>query len=257
MLIASYNVNGLRAAMKKGFLQWANQCQAQVICLQEIRAKVEQIDTHSLKEAGWFCEFFPADKAGYAGTGILSRQKLSEVRRGGFACGENEGRVISGILDGARIYSVYAPSGSSGGERQKFKMEWLKNFKTFCQAEMSASQGKNLIFCGDFNICHQSLDIHDPKGLAGASGFLPEERGWFSEWLELGLSDSFRVLNPSLIQYSWWSMRSRAKEKNLGWRIDYIIACHGSMAAIRRAWIDQGVTCSDHCPVLVDFGDRD
>jgi len=254
MIIASYNVNGIRAAMKKGFLKWADRARADIICLQEIRANCDQIDTDAIAEAGWNCEFFPAEKPGYAGTGILSRQKLEEVQFGtGMEYGDKEGRVISGKIGGVRIYSVYAPSGSSGGPRQEFKMEWLKTFQDFCLSEMTERRDSSLFFCGDFNICHQEIDIHNPKGLGSTSGFLPEEREWFSGWLDIGLIDTFRWLNPALTQYSWWSMRGRARARNLGWRIDYITALKGDGERIQRAWIDQSADCSDHCPTLLSL----
>jgi exodeoxyribonuclease-3 len=253
MIIASYNVNGLRAALRKGFLEWADASRADVICLQEVRATGDQIDTVSLAEAGWFFEFFPAEKAGYAGTGILSRERLSQVRRGtGMKSSDQEGRVISAEVGGVRFYSVYAPSGGSGEVRQKFKMEWLLHFSEFWKREIK-NRETGLAFCGDFNICHQENDIHNPEGLSGVSGFLPEEREWFSEWMRAGGTDSFRTLNPLLIQYSWWSQRGNARGKNLGWRIDYIITCPILSPATKRVWIDEEAVCSDHCPVLAEI----
>jgi exodeoxyribonuclease-3 len=251
MVIASYNVNGIRAAMKKGLLEWAGGSGAEVICLQEIRATDEQIDRAVFESEGWCLETFPAIKPGYSGTGILSRKPGREIVRGtGNPNSDNEGRVMAGDWAGVRIHSVYAPSGSSGGARQDFKMTWLADFRSFSMKV--ARQGPS-IFCGDFNICHKEIDIHNPKGLSGTSGFLPEEREWFTGWLGEGMTDSFRGINPSLAQYTWWSMRGRAREKNLGWRIDYAILCPEVARRTKRAWIDHQARCSDHCPVLVEI----
>lgn len=255
MVIASYNVNGIRAAMRKGFVDWARASGSDIICLQEIRAGVNQIDTRSLEEAGWHCNFFPAEKAGYAGTGILSRSKPENVlvlRDGnGVPLPDNEGRVIGARIDGVAVYSVYVPSGSSGDSRQEFKMNWLEKFLDF--SGRVAADGEEVVFCGDFNICHREIDIHDPRGLSGTSGFLPTERAWMDKWFSQGFRDSFREANPGVTQYSWWSMRGRAREKNLGWRIDYAAPCGRMVARMRRAWIDDSAPCSDHCPTLVEL----
>lgn len=251
MVIASYNVNGIRAAMKKGLLEWAGRSGADLICLQEIRASEDQIDMGAIEKEGWVLEVFPAEKPGYAGTGILSRARGEEIRTGGgHAEGDREGRVMSGKWGGVRVHSVYAPSGSSGGARQDFKMGWMSRFRAFADSEVEREPS---IFCGDFNICHREIDIHNPAGLGGTSGFLPAEREWFDSWLKSGMRDSFRECNPDQVQYSWWSMRGRAREKNLGWRIDYAILCPRAFRLIKRAWIDSSVECSDHCPTLVEL----
>jgi exodeoxyribonuclease-3 len=251
MIIASYNVNGIRSAMKKGFLEWANSSGADVICVQELRATEDQVNTDVLKQSGWYYELYPAIRRGYAGTAILSKKPMSEVRRGsGSDLSDEEGRVISAVTAGVRIFSIYAPSGSSGTSRQEFKMRWLSDFLDFSK---SASGSEPVIFCGDFNICHTQKDIHNPKGLSGTSGFLPEEREWFTSWLGIGLADSFRLMNPDAIEYSWWSMRGNARRKNLGWRIDYAAVSSSLSEKIKRAWIDTSPECSDHCPTLVEL----
>jgi exodeoxyribonuclease-3 len=251
MIIASYNVNGLRSAMKKGFLEWANESRATVICLQELRAEESQVDTESLKRYGWNYELFPAIRRGYAGTAILSREPMSEVRRGEGDISDGEGRIISARIGDVRVCSVYVPSGSAGSERQEFKMRWLDGFARFYA---SSGQSEQIILCGDFNICREEEDIHNPKGLSGTSGFLPEERSWFKEWLAAGFSDSFRAVNPGVRQYTWWSMRGQARRKNLGWRIDYAILSARLKPRLMRAWIDSSPACSDHCPTLVELG---
>lgn len=237
--------------MKKGLLDWAGACGADLICLQETRAFDEQIDRESIERDGWHLEIFPAEKPGYAGTGILSRTPGKDFRFGsGDAESDREGRIVSGEWCGVRVFSVYAPSGGSGTQRQDFKMRWLSRFRAFADAESARAAS---IFCGDFNICHKEIDIHNPEGLRGTSGFLPMERDWFSGWLSTGMIDSYREYNPEQVQYSWWSMRGRARERNLGWRIDYAILCPRVSLLMKRAWIDAQVACSDHCPTLVEI----
>jgi exodeoxyribonuclease-3 len=133
-------------------------------------------------------------------------------------------------------------------------MGWLADFAEYCRREM-LSDGPGLVFCGDFNICHREEDIHDPKGLSETSGFLPSERDWFTGWLGIGLTDTFRALNPGAVQYSWWSQRSRARQNNKGWRIDYVATCPRVAPRVKRSWIDASPVCSDHCPSLVELSD--
>ena len=254
MIIASYNVNGIRAALRKGFLKWASKSKAEIICLQEIRANLDQIDPSIFEEEGWRVAFFPANRPGYSGTGIISRHPLMSIEMGTRdALSDEEGRVISSTVGDLRVTSVYAPSGSSGDHRQNLKMGWLSHFEKYTESSLERNPFCSII-AGDFNICHREIDIHNPKGLSSTSGFLPEEREWIDSWMSRHhLIDAFREKNPETKAYSWWSQRGRAKEKNLGWRIDYLLTTKDLRPRIKKSWIDATVSCSDHCPTLVEL----
>lgn len=254
MIIASYNVNGIRAALRKGFLEWADSSRASVICLQEIRATPEQVDPSIFAEEGWYVQFFSATRPGYSGTAILSRAKPLEIVHGSSdPLSNNEGRITSLVIDHLSIMSVYVPSGGTGTARQEIKMKWLEDFDNHTRDFLKPEPEKTII-AGDFNICHQEVDIHNPKGLSRTSGFLPEEREWMDNWMySHGLVDTFRLKNPTAVQYSWWSQRGRARAKNLGWRIDYVMASAQLAFFLKNAWVDLSAQCSDHCPTFAEF----
>lgn len=254
MIIASYNVNGLRAALRKGFLAWAASSKASVICIQESRVSPEQVDPSIFAEEGWHFQLYPSSRPGYSGTAILSREKpLSTTKGSRDALSDSEGRILSAEISGLTIVSMYAPSGSSGEIRQKVKMEWLSHLVEFTDSLIKSTPA-GLLLAGDMNICHQPIDIHNPKSLGNTSGFLPEEREWMDRWLKSSsLTDTFRAKNPTEVCYSWWSQRGRAREKNLGWRIDYMLACPTMASRLKSAWIDTSARCSDHCPTFAEF----
>lgn len=253
--IISYNVNGIRAAIKKGFLEWLNAAQADVLCLQEIKAHPEQLDASSLKELNYHCYWYPAEKKGYSGVAIWTREKPENVVYG---CGmekyDREGRVLRADFKGFSVLSVYMPSGSSGDLRQAFKMQWLQDFQSYIN-ELK-KEIPNLIISGDYNICHQAIDIHNPLRNKNTSGFLPEERAWMTDFLDSGFIDSFRTLNPEPHHYSWWSYRANARAKNLGWRIDYHMLSESLKGQLHRATILSKAKHSDHCPVLVEINEN-
>lgn len=248
MKLLSYNVNGIRAAENKGFSTWLAETAPDVIGLQEIKAMDDQFDWQVIRNLGYEVFTFPAEKKGYSGTAILTRKKPNKVTKG---CGvdwiDAEGRIIRADYDDFSFISVYIPSGSSGDERQDMKMQFLEFFRPYVKA--LSQEFPRLIISGDYNICHQAIDIHDPVRNATMSGFLPEEREWFSAYLQEGLVDTFRHLVKAPDHYSWWSYRAGARANNKGWRIDYHVITEALLPNVQAASILPQVHHSDHCPV--------
>lgn len=252
MKIISYNVNGIRAAINKGFLDWLSEVMPDVICLQEIKATHDQIPLIDFEALGYHHYWFPAQKKGYSGVAILSRMQPDMVHFGmNMPQYDQEGRFLRADFGDLSVISVYHPSGSSGEERQAFKMQWLSDFEAYVLALRNSR--KKLIISGDYNICHQPIDIHDPVRNATVSGFLPEERDWMSRFLSSGFTDSFRHLIKTPHQYSWWSYRANARNNNKGWRIDYHMITDNLLSQLKAASIMPEVVHSDHCPVVVEL----
>jgi len=252
MKIISYNVNGIRAAINKGFLDWLVATNADVVCLQEIKAQTDQIPLLEFNERGYHHFWFPAEKKGYSGVAILSKKQPDHVEYGmGMPQYDREGRFLRADFGDVSVVSVYHPSGSSGGERQAFKMQWLNDFENY--VHQLRKKRTNLILSGDYNICHQAIDIHDPVRNATVSGFLPEEREWMTGFLSQGYVDTFRQLNKEPHHYSWWSYRANARNNNKGWRIDYHMITDNLLPKLESARILPEAKHSDHCPVLVDL----
>jgi len=250
--IISYNVNGIRAALKKGLLEWLKEENPDIVCLQELKANTGQFDTEEFEKLGYHCIWNPAERKGYSGVALLSKVKPDKIVLGiGKEEFDVEGRFIRADFDGLTQISTYIPSGSMGDIRQDVKMAYLEQL--YLAIDELKNTRPNLVISGDYNICHQAIDIHDPIRNAKVSGFLPEERDWFSEFLDNGLVDSFRYSNPDIVKYSWWSYRARAREKNLGWRLDYHIVSEPLSSRISGADILTDVVHSDHCPVLLEI----
>lgn len=250
--LITYNVNGIRAAFGKGFLDWLKTTAPDIICLQELKAHPDQIDTAAFREAGYHAYWYPAEKKGYSGVGILSRMEPDAVVYGsGNKASDAEGRIIRADYGNVSVLSIYAPSGSSGEDRQDFKMEWLANFEQFVQ--QLKKERPHLILSGDFNICHKPIDIHNPVSNKNSSGFLPEERAWMDTFLDIGFVDTFREFVKDPHHYTWWSFRANARNKNLGWRIDYNFASESLHQQLRRSVILPEARHSDHCPVLLEI----
>ena len=248
--IISYNVNGIRAALKKGWSDWASLTNADVICLQETKAHKNQLDLSIFDELGYYHYWFSAQKKGYSGVAILCKEKPLHVEYGcGIESYDFEGRVIRVDFKEYSIISVYFPSGSSGEDRQSFKIRFLKDFTLYVNS--LKKKIPNLIISGDYNICHKEIDIHNPISNKNTSGFLPEERDWLSSFLHEGFEDSFRVLNQNPDQYSWWSYRAGSRLRNKGWRIDYHMVSSSILSKIKRATILSEAKHSDHCPILL------
>jgi len=252
MRIVSYNVNGIRAAIGRGLLDWIRNTNPDVLCLQEIKASPEQVGVFELEEMGYHHFWFPAQKKGYSGVAIFSKTKPKHVEYG---CGNSlydfEGRVLRADFNEFSVMSVYHPSGSSGEDRQAFKMNWLDFYYDYIQK--LKQDHPNLILSGDFNICHKAIDIHNPKSNANTSGFLPEERAWMEKFIQSGFIDSFRFFHSEPHQYSWWSYRAGSRGKNLGWRIDYNLISENLSNKLAAASIQPDALHSDHCPVIVEL----
>lgn len=252
MKIISYNVNGIRAAITRGFLDWLQSANPDVICLQEIKANEDQIPTEAILETGYpFQYYFPAQKKGYSGVAILSKIKPNNVVFGsGIAHMDYEGRTLRADFDGVSIMSLYLPSGTNI-DRLDHKFMFMDDFQNYINT--LKTEIPNLIICGDYNICHEAIDIHDPIRNARVSGFLPEERLWLDTFMKSGFVDSFRHFNKEPHNYSWWSYRAGARNNNKGWRIDYNLVSEAIKHRMKRAVILSEAKHSDHCPVLLEL----
>lgn len=252
MKIISYNVNGLRSAMNKGLVEWLGNENPDVICFQEIKAHKENVDYKQFEDLGYDTYWYPAQKKGYSGVAIFSKIKPDEVRYGNnYEQSNLEGRVLSADFGNTTLISAYFPSGTSGEERQTYKYQWLDEFFEYIN-ELKAA-GRSIIICGDYNICHKPIDIHNPVSNKNSSGFLPEERAWMDKWFDNNLVDTFRLFYPDLIdQYSWWSYRANARANNKGWRIDYISVTTDLKDKVSAAGILPDAKHSDHCPVMAE-----
>lgn len=252
MRIITYNVNGLRSAMSKGLLDWMKVTQPDVLCLQEIKATPEQVGVFEFEEMGYQHFWYPAQKKGYSGVAIFTKIQPENVE---FGCGipeyDDEGRIIRADFKDFSVMSVYHPSGSSGDLRQAFKMKWLGDFQNYIR--QLRTKIPNLVLCGDFNICHKAIDIHNPVSNAKTSGFLPEEREWMDGFVNDGFIDTFRHFNQDPHHYSWWSYRAGARGKNLGWRIDYNFTTESLAPRLKSATIMPDAVHSDHCPVMLEL----
>ena len=254
MRIISYNTNGIRAAIKKGFLEWLATNPADVICVQETKALQSDVDVSEFEKLGYTSHWFSAQKKGYSGVAIFTKRKPDAVIEGnGFVQSDFEGRVIRADFGELTILNCYFPSGTSGDERQTYKYQWLKEIQQFVD-ELKKTR-KQIILCGDYNIAHQPIDIHDPKGNKNTSGFLPEERNWLTEFFETGFIDTYRFKNPETVGgYSWWSQRfPSVRLQNKGWRIDYICVTTSLEESIKSATILPDIKHSDHCPIYVEL----
>jgi exodeoxyribonuclease-3 len=252
MRIITYNVNGIRSALDKGFLTWLKAANPDVLCLQEVKANYDQIDLEVFNSLGYKVCWHAAQKKGYSGVATFTKVEPKHIEIG---CGiekyDFEGRVLRVDFEDVSVLNVYMPSGSSGDERQAFKFQWMDDFYTYTQNLIQSIP--NLIVVGDYNICHQPIDIHNPKSNAKSSGFLPEEREWLGKLIDIGFIDTFRYFNQEPHHYTWWSYRAGARKKNLGWRIDYQLATLPVQNRLVRAAILSDAVHSDHCPVLLEI----
>ena len=252
MKVISYNVNGIRAAIKKGFVDWLENSECDIICLQEIKANKEQFDLNLFSEIGYnYNYWFSAQKKGYSGVAILSKHKPKHIEFGtGIKHMDFEGRNLRVDFDEISIMSLYLPSGSNI-QRLDYKFQYMKEFKEYILK--LKDDIPNLVICGDYNICHNAIDIHDPIRNSKVSGFLPFEREWLTDFMSLGFTDSFRHLNKDPDKYSWWSYRANSRTNNKGWRIDYNLVSDSLNSKIKSSSILDQVFHSDHCPIVVEL----
>jgi exodeoxyribonuclease-3 len=250
--IISYNVNGIRSAINKGWIDWLKITNPDIVLLQEIKAEPGQLDLSLFTGAGYSHLYWhPAQKKGYSGVAILSKQKPDKVEIGcGNALYDAEGRVLRADYGDISVMSLYMPSGTSGDERQTFKYGFMDFFQDYI--DTLKKKRKKLIIGGDWNICHQPIDIHNPVSNARSSGFLPDERKWIGEFMDSGFIDSFRQYNKEPHQYTWWSQRFNSRARNLGWRIDYHMISASLRNELKRAIILSEAKHSDHCPILIE-----
>ncbi len=253
MRIVTYNVNGIRAALRKDWLSWLKAVDADVVCLQEIKATPDVVpEILMIEQLGYEHYWYPAQKKGYSGTAILTRISPTHVEYGcGHELYDYEGRIIRADFGDVSVMSTYFPSGTSGDIRQDFKYRFLDDFQLY--TDQLRAERPHLVISGDYNICHRAIDIHNPISNARSSGFLPEEREWMENFINSGYIDSFRALNPDPHHYTWWTYRANARAHNLGWRIDYNMVSRTLESKIRHAAILPDAMHSDHCPVLLDL----
>ena len=252
MKIISYNVNGIRAALNKGFIDWLKSVNADVVCLQEIKAMKEQLDVTVFEDAGYTYNYwFSAQKKGYSGVAILSKIEPNHVEYGtGIASMDFEGRNIRADFDGISVMSLYLPSGTNDA-RLQHKFDYMDMFQEYINNLVK--EIPNLVVCGDYNICHEEIDIHNPKGLSNTSGFLPVERTWIGAFITNGFIDSFRHFNKDPHNYTWWSYRANSRNNNKGWRLDYGMVSHPLQEKLKRSVILSDAVHSDHCPILIEI----
>ena len=251
MKIISYNVNGIRAAIKKGMLDWLKAANPDVICIQETKAQQDQVDPIGIELAGYPYQYwFSAQKKGYSGVAIFCKKEPNHIEYGtGIETMDFEGRNIRVDFDETSVMSMYLPSGTNTA-RLDFKFNYMAEIQEYLTK--LKQEIPNLVICGDYNICHEAIDIHNPK-MKGISGFLPEEREWIGSFINNGFIDSFRHLNKEPHHYSWWSYRANSRANNKGWRIDYNMVSEPLKDNISRAFILPEAIHSDHCPIGVEL----
>lgn len=252
MKIVSYNVNGIRAAMNKGFIEWLQIVNPDVVCLQEIKAMKDQLELSFFEQAGYpYHYWFSAQKKGYSGVAILSKQQPDHVEFGtGIDYMDFEGRNLRADYNGVSVMSLYLPSGSNLA-RLDHKLKYMADFQQYIN--QLKKDIPNLIICGDYNICHRAIDIHDPVRNKNVSGFLPVEREWIGNFIDSGFIDSFRYFNKSPHQYTWWTYRANARNNNKGWRLDYGMVSISLKDKLKRSVILSEAKHSDHCPIFVEL----
>ncbi|MEC9195030.1 MAG: exodeoxyribonuclease III [Bacteroidota bacterium] len=251
MKILSYNVNGIRAALNKGFAEWLSSADPDVVCLQETKALEDQVNTDLFEQMGYKHFWHSAQKKGYSGVAILTKTNPLNVQKGtGIEHMDFEGRVIRADYENVSVISLYLPSGTNL-DRLEHKFKFMDDFQGYIDA--LKKNHSRLVICGDYNICHRAIDIHDPVRNKNVSGFLPEERQWIDTFMNNGFVDSFRHLNPEPNQYSWWSYRANARNNNKGWRIDYNMVSENLKKNIKSAYLLPDAKHSDHCPVGVEL----
>lgn len=253
MQILTYNLNGIRAALKNGLLDWLQTTSADILCFQEVKATPDVVDLSGFKALGYeLAGWHAAEKKGYSGVAIFSKIKPDQVVSGcDIPAYDSEGRVLRADFGDITVLNCYFPSGTSGDVRQSVKMRFLADF--FIWVNELRKERPNLIICGDYNIAHTEIDIHDPVRNQKSSGFLPEERAWMTEWFANGYTDAFRFMNPTLRQYSWWTYRAGARGNNKGWRIDYISVSEPLKSRITASRQYNDAVHSDHCPVWLEI----
>ena len=250
--ILSYNINGIRAALKKDLLKWIKESDPDIVCFQEIKANEDQFDTELFSKLGYYNYWFPAQKKGYSGVGIITKIKPLNIKVGtGLEFMDFEGRNLRLDFEKFSVMSLYLPSGTNIN-RLEFKFKYMHEFENYINS--LRSEIPNLVIAGDYNICHKAIDIHDPSPrMEKVSGFLPEERAWLDKFINSGFIDSYRLYNKQPNKYSWWSYRANSRNNNKGWRIDYLLVSESLRQNLVESYILDDVVHSDHCPIGVNI----
>lgn len=251
--ITTFNCNGVRSAARKGFFAWLKKCNPDIVCLQETKAQEHQLQAGAFFPEGYHCYYFDAEKKGYAGVAIYSRQQPDRVTKGlGWDIADKEGRYIQADFGDVSVISLYMPSGASGSARQAVKFNFLDMFMTHLQR--LRGDGRDYIICADWNMCHKAIDLRNWRANRNNPGFLPEERAWLDRlYNEVGYVDAFRLVNQQTDQYSWWSNRGQARVNNVGWRLDYHVITPALVPAVKAASIYTDEYFSDHAPVTLEL----
>ncbi len=250
--IISWNVNGIRAVHKKGFLDWFNEEKPDILCIQETKARREQLPKALLETDGYYNYFASAEKKGYSGVALYTNREPDDIKCGfGIEKFDNEGRTQIADFGDFVLFNIYFPNGKASAERLDYKMEFYDAFLEY--ANTLKSRGKKIIVCGDVNTAHKEIDLARPKENEKISGFLPEERAWIDKLLDSGYVDTFRMFNTEPDNYTWWSLRTRARERNVGWRLDYFFVSENAKDNIKDSFILSDVMGSDHCPIGIDL----
>ena len=252
MKLISWNVNGIRAADRKGLFDWFKVESPDVLCLQEIKALPEQVPPHLRNMPGYHIYWNSAERKGYSGVATFTKKQPISVKKGfGIDKFDNEGRILVTEFSSFTLFNIYFPNGKKNQERLDYKLGFYDTFLAY--ADNLKAGGKNIVVCGDFNTAHKEIDLARPKQNEHISGFLPVERAWIDTFIDHGYVDTFRHFNKEPDHYSWWDMKSRARERNVGWRIDYFFVNKEFMSSVKKAFILQDVTGSDHCPVGIEI----
>jgi exodeoxyribonuclease-3 len=252
MKILSWNVNGIRAADRKGLFDWFKNESPDILCLQEIKAMSEQIPSHLRNAPGYNFYINPAEKKGYSGVATFTKEKPKDVKHGfGISKFDTEGRILITEFPSFTLFNIYFPNGKKNQERLDYKLDFYDTFLSY--ADNLKAKGKNIIVCGDFNTAHNEIDLARPKENEKISGFLPIERAWIDTFIDHGYIDTFRYFNKEAHNYSWWDFKTRARERNVGWRIDYFFTNKDFIPHVKKAFILKDVMGSDHCPIGIEI----
>jgi len=250
--VFSWNLNGIRAAYKKGFLDWLKEAGPDMLCVQETKVQKEQLLQELIDVSGYKSYFTSAQRKGYSGVALYTREEPEKVWHGlGIERFDAEGRVLIADYGYFMLFNIYFPNGKASKERLRFKMDFYDTFLE--HVKRLKSEGKSIVLCGDVNTAHMAIDLARPKENEKVSGFLPEERAWIDRFIESGFIDTFREFNSESGQYTWWDYKTRARERNVGWRIDYFFVSEDFMEKVTSSYILPDVMGSDHCPIGIDI----
>ncbi len=249
--VISWNVNGIRAVEKKGFVEWISSCNADVVCIQETKANPGQLSPVLLNAAGYKSYFSSAKRPGYSGVALYSRTEPDKVELLGDERFDDEGRVITAFFGELAVISAYFPNSQDAGKRLDYKLAFDEAILEYCRKIVES--GKHVLLCGDYNVAHKPIDLANPASNEKNPGYLPEEREWMTKFTSNGFVDTFRHFCSEPNQYTWWSYRFNAREKNIGWRIDYTCVDESFLPAVKSSTILSDVTGSDHCPVKIEL----